>query len=200
MNATSRTLYCNYSKCGYSTVHLPELLQHVYLNHSRDDNLNIKCCYDNCKNMFKKYKYYENHLINKHSCKQETKTKLKCNILNCSKILNDINELYKHYYEHLDKREQNNTDESISCFFKICEFSCNNDKKKLSQKQRFQAHLTQYHSRAKVEKYLKQEMFFEETIANEENNYEPETAYEPIEVVGIEEYISDKPEDLERKY
>ena len=113
MNESHRTLTCNYSKCGYSSNKINELLQHVYLNHSRENNLNIRCCFDNCKLVFNKYKYYENHITNKHFYKQETKKKLKCVVTNCSKSLNDINELYKHYYEHLDQREQNKTNELI---------------------------------------------------------------------------------------
>ena len=182
-------LCCRVTACSFKSNHNDDMISHTFLKYSKDVNLLLKCCYENCHDRFKKLKHFQNHLEKHHKNNEDLKINaIKCNVSRCDYNLKNINDLYSHYYKHLES----NNGELIVCFYKDCNYQA-------TTKARFQTHLYSYHKKDTMN--LKKEFL---PVIDSEAEVEIQidnSEYEPIETIeSSNEPQSNKYLDLENFY
>jgi len=147
-------------KCNVSNSNLKQILNHTLLNHSLEPNASLMCCFPGCRHLFKSYKTFENHLVRyQHFNREATNTakSLKCDLQGCNESLTTIDQLYKHYYEHIKNKTLET--QQMQCFYKGCFH-------KIVELSSFVKHLSKQHGSHKNEINLKDSMFIVEEELN----------------------------------
>ena len=149
---------CTYFKCDNRVNNDQELLEHVKVKHSNDYNFSIKC--PHCKNTFKKFQYFKNHInkfhINKTNCTIDS-FKYKCQLSDCIAKFKSRENLKTHLYEHLKGKSKAGCviKTYIKCLFSECthvnsDYNC------------YKSHLSVYHRDDFDSKLFKPDFLIEE--------------------------------------
>jgi hypothetical protein len=163
---------CKFQNCIFNSHDSDEILSHYTFNHTHVIKFQSRCFFDDCgnKKVFNRLCDMENHVRNKHRNElRKTKAFLKCDVLNCQsdQLIDNIDDLYLHYYKHLTEIEKNNKQREIKikCFFQDCYYVSSD----ANSKKNFQKHLSERHTKSL--EYLSESVFIRE---NENNLYESE--------------------------
>ncbi len=114
--------YCNFHDCNFNCESLSTVLYHVFIRHSLSYNFKMKCCFENCQQIFYKFISFKNHIQNDVDHQQIIikYDELKCDFIDCNNSFQQINKLICHYYKHLEDNQDNKI--KLKCVFKNCDY------------------------------------------------------------------------------
>lgn len=134
-------LKCKFVNCNFTHYDVNKLINHTFQFHSHY-NIRFECCHLNCAKKFKHFRFFNNHVTKKHDLIPKELVKFKCNFGECGVIVDSLDLLYSHSYEHVRKNE------IISCFYKNCDYNGTNYKN-------FKSHLSDRHKNFKSAEHIK---------------------------------------------
>lgn len=104
------------------------MLQHTKISHSHIYNVRIVCFFPGCQATFARGIYLENHVKAKHmpnnTANRQTNRQIKCDI--CNLVISNLDNLRKHYPQHVEESFLNSLSTPIYCYFydKSCHYAC----------------------------------------------------------------------------